>query len=81
MNDKTSKIISFGAYIKKLRELHGLSMRDVENKCGVSIGYISMIESDKREIPAFKTLLKLAKAYSVSVTSLVAIAEMFNDKE
>ena len=39
--------MKLGNRIKKLRELKGLSQADLAVKCGMSKGYLSMIEADK----------------------------------
>lgn len=65
MNQEERK--SFGIYLKELRVLSGLSLREVEkatNKA-VSNAYISQIESGKIETPSPHILDKLAAVYGV----------------
>ncbi len=57
----------FGVYLKELRFLAGLSLRDVEKATGstVSNAYISQLESGKIETPSPHVLDKLATVYGV----------------
>jgi len=53
--------------IRRLRELKGLSQKEVSAKSGVPQGQYSRIENGKVE-PAVSTLEKLAKVFEVSIT-------------
>lgn len=61
----------FGAVIKKLREQHGMSQRDLAERVNVSGAYIAMLETGKRNNPSLATLKRLAKALGVAVTELL----------
>jgi transcriptional regulator with XRE-family HTH domain len=65
---------SFGAFLRALRQSHHLTLRQVEARVNVSIGYLSQIEQGVRGVPNVKTLTKLAEAYDVSVTELLEVA-------
>lgn len=59
-----------GDNIKKLREERGLDQEDVAKAAGVSVAYISLIESNKRQNPSTKVLAKIANVLGVSVEEL-----------
>jgi len=67
-------LISLGEFLKKARTDLGLSLREVEEKSGVSNAYISMIESGKRLDPHPNILRKLAKAYHLDIKLLMEMA-------
>lgn len=58
-----------GVYIKHLRENLQLSTRDVCEKSGISIGYLSLIENGNRRASAI-ILKKLANVYDVDYLDL-----------
>jgi len=60
-----------GNYLKSLRDAKGLSLRDVEDKSGVSNAFLSQIESGKVKQPAPVVLYKLADLYSVPYALLM----------
>ncbi len=57
--------------IKKLREQHGMSQRDLAERVHVSGAYIAMLETGKRNNPSLATLKRLAKALDVRLTELL----------
>ena len=67
--------ITFGAYLKKLREDRRMTLRDVEKIAEISNAYVSQLERNERGIPNYKVLEKLAKAYGVAVADLFRAAE------
>lgn len=56
--------------IRELRKQHGLTMRELGEKIGVSESTISLYETGKRE-PNYETLLKIAELFNVSVDYLL----------
>jgi transcriptional regulator with XRE-family HTH domain len=72
----------FGKYLKALREKQRLSLREVQELCGVSNAYLSQIESGKRKnAPQPKILEKLAEAYRVSFNELLIAAGYLKPKD
>ncbi|MGH1364218.1 MAG: helix-turn-helix domain-containing protein [Calditrichia bacterium] len=65
----------FGAYLRKLRDDLGMSLRQVQQAAKISNSYLSQIESGERGIPNFKILSRLAEAYGVPVAQLAEAAE------
>lgn len=59
-----------GDNIKRIREERGLDQEDVAKAAGVSVAYISLIESNKRQNPSTKVLKKIANILGVSVEEL-----------
>jgi len=60
-----------GAYLKKLREERGLSLRDVERLSDISSGHMSMIEQEKVREPSPRILHSLARLYDISYVALM----------
>jgi len=64
-------------YIKTYRKEHSLSMQEFADKCGLSKGYISMLESgkhpqNKRQIvPSIDTCAKLAAGMNMTLDELL----------
>jgi transcriptional regulator with XRE-family HTH domain len=65
-NDTIS--VDVGSRLRKLREMHGMSMRALAAKSGLSANALSVIERGKTS-PSVSTLYKLADALGVSVTA------------
>jgi transcriptional regulator with XRE-family HTH domain len=62
-----------GAYLKNLRDVAGLTLRDVEEKTGgvVKNGYLSQIENGAINRPSPGILYELAQVYGVSYRMLL----------
>ena len=64
----------FGNYVRTLRQEHGLSLRHVEAKAGVSSSYLSQIEHGRRRPPGPDILKRPAPVYDVPVRDLLKAA-------
>ncbi len=62
---------SIGQRLKQLREAAGLTQQELAVKAGLSVSNLSQIEQGQKEDPRVSTVLALAKAMGVSVTSLI----------
>ena len=62
---------SLGNELKKARQILHLSLREVEEKSGVSNAYISFIETGKQPYPHPNILRKLAIVYGLSMEYLM----------
>ncbi|PWK13113.1 helix-turn-helix domain-containing protein [Tumebacillus permanentifrigoris] len=62
--------MTLGEFLKTRREVLGLSTRKVEEMCGVSDTFISLLENGKRA-PSPETLKKLSGPYQVSYYELL----------
>jgi len=60
--------------IKEVRLMHGLSLKDLAEKSGVSESNISRIENHKQQ-PRPSTMRKLANALGVPVIDLWSVSE------
>ena len=60
---------AFGAYIRELRQIRGLSQEEVAQGAGVQVTYLSGIERGKRN-PSLRNIHKLAGAPDVKVQEL-----------
>lgn len=69
--------MNLGDFIKNYRNEHDLSQRQFASMCGVSNGYISMIEDGKNPrtkepiVPNISTLKKIAEAMGMPLHSLL----------
>lgn len=71
-----------GEVIKKYRHDHGkMSMQAFADKCGLSKGYIAMLERNKNSktgdpvIPSVETFMKVAKAMNMTLNDLADIVD------
>ncbi len=62
---------TLGALLRRLREAHALTLRDVEERTGLSNGYLSLLENDKVRQPKPPVLYKLAEAFGASYLELM----------
>ena len=65
---------NFGEYIRRLRQEHGLSMRDVGAKAKISSSYLAQIENSRRNPPGPDILKRLSMVYDVPVRDLLKAA-------
>ncbi|WP_082517157.1 helix-turn-helix domain-containing protein [Brevibacillus sp. Leaf182] len=66
--------MEFGKYIKQLRDIRGLSVRELSRRSGVSVAHISQLESGQRGIPKPDTIKKLADGLSCDYDEIMKIA-------
>ena len=64
--------MKLGELISLSRELKKMSLRDLEEKSGVSNALISQIETGKVKNPGFRTVCKLAVALNLGLKRLAA---------
>lgn len=62
---------TLGTHLRQIREIHKLTLRDVEGLAGISNAYLSQLESGKIKMPSPHHLYKLAEAYNVSYDVLM----------
>jgi HTH-type transcriptional regulator, competence development regulator len=62
---------AIGPYLKGLREDAGLTLRHIESRCGISNGYLSLLEHGKVKEPSPKGLWSLAECYGVDYLDLM----------
>jgi transcriptional regulator with XRE-family HTH domain len=80
---------SFGAYLRRLRDSKGLSLRQAAKDAGVSSGYLSQIEGEKRGkrktgehfAPHPQILKQLAEVYHVPAQDLFERAGFFEKEK
>ncbi|HIE13662.1 TPA: XRE family transcriptional regulator, partial [Candidatus Bathyarchaeota archaeon] len=63
-----------GRYLKKVRKERKLTLRNVEEKTGISNAYLSQVENGKIVKPSPSILYKLAECYNVSYEYLMRLA-------
>ena len=84
--------MTLGQIVRQYRTEHGLSQRQLSTMCGMSTGYISMLEEGVNPrtkeplVPSLATLRKIAAALGVSLDELMAMMDdsavvSLNDKE
>jgi transcriptional regulator with XRE-family HTH domain len=60
-----------GEYIKKFRELRGITLPDLAARAGVSKAFLWEIESGKSRRPGAEVLFKIAEALEVTIAQLL----------
>jgi len=65
---------ALGTYLKSLRDSKAISLRDVEEKSGISNAFLSQLESGKVKQPSPIVLHKLAELYGVPYEALMELA-------
>ena len=74
--------MELGQIIKQYRYDNNLTMREFADKCGLSNGYISMLErgqhpqSKRALVPSVETLKKLCAGMNMSVSDLFSILDV-----
>jgi transcriptional regulator with XRE-family HTH domain len=62
---------TFGAFLRALREDAGLTLREVEARCHVSNGYLSLLEHDRVKEPSPRVLFALSGCFAVDYLELM----------
>lgn len=68
---------SFGAYIKEARLKRGESLRQLENRCGVSNATISRLEDGIITVPTPDYLIALADALELNLITAIKLIESY----
>lgn len=66
--------MTLGDTLRHLRQVYGLSLRDLERQSGSSNTYLTLLGQDKR-MPGWGMLQRLAQGFGLSATALVAHLE------
>jgi transcriptional regulator with XRE-family HTH domain len=64
--------------LKQLREIHGYSLRKVEEATGISNAYLSQLERGDAAKPSPEKLARLAEFYKVTYEQLMELAGYLN---
>lgn len=65
LEEQSQQPTSLGQELRRIRELHRLSLRAVESRTGISNAYLSQLETGKVEKPSPNYLYKLAEVYQI----------------
>ncbi len=65
---------NLGQYLAELRRAKALTFRDLEQKTGISNGYLNLLEHGRVKRPSPEVLFKLANFYGIAFSSLMAVA-------
>lgn len=60
-----------GAYLRRVRDMRGYSLREVESRCRISNGNLSLIEHGNVKKPSPQTLFALATCYELDYLDLM----------
>lgn len=64
--------------LRELRKERGLRLKDVSEKAGISIPYLSDLERGRTN-PSLETLRTLSASYSITVQDLLAAVEFYGE--
>lgn len=70
---------SLGQCLRRHRAIAQLTLRQVEEACGVSNAYLSQLENDKIKKPSANVLYKIAQLYGVSIDVFLVAAGIIAD--
>ena len=74
-HDNSHILIAIGKAVKTIRSKNDLSQTQLASASGLSVDYISKLETGKKRNPAFLTLYKLATGLGISMTDLISSIE------
>ena len=57
--------------LRSLRKLHGLKLREVSKKTGLSLSYVSDLERGRKN-PSLETCQKFATVYKITLSEMFA---------
>lgn len=62
---------TLGPRIRRRRQMMSMTLQELSNACGVSVGYLSQVERDNA-VPTLGTLAEIAAALDVSIDHFIA---------
>lgn len=65
---------SLGPTLRRLREGQGLSLRELEQRTGLSNGYLSLLENNKVKQPKPQALFALSNGLGIAYSELMRLA-------
>jgi transcriptional regulator with XRE-family HTH domain len=65
-----------GQAIKGLRERKGISQTDLQERAGLSSGYISRLENGEYDAPSIVHILKIANAFDMTLRDFLEFADL-----
>jgi HTH-type transcriptional regulator, competence development regulator len=71
----------FGHYLRDLRKQAGLTLREIEERTGISNSYLSQLENGYIDQPSPRNLQKLAEVYGISYEHLMTQAGYLTPRE
>ena len=66
--------MTLGEKLKQLRQVRGLTLREVENDCDISNSYLNQLENDNIKDPSPRVLWSLAQFYNASYEEFMNLA-------
>ena len=64
----------FGGTVRKMREQHRISQRDLADKLGIDYSYISKFENGHQDPPSEEIIIKMAEIFGVNKYDLIILA-------
>ena len=61
---------TFGGYIKKMRELRGIGLREMAKAVQISPPYLSDIEKNKRGVPSKDVIIRISSLLELNLEYL-----------
>lgn len=74
--------MTLGEVVHEYRTKNKLTMQEFADRCGLSKGYISMIEKGKHPqnarnlVPTFETIAKIAKGMNTDINTFVSVLNL-----
>lgn len=65
---------TLGKELRTIRDMRGMTLREVERRSGITNGYLTQLENEKIREPSPNILYKLSQVYQVSYRQLMKAA-------
>ena len=69
--------MSVGTRVKTIRLARGWSLRDLAQKSGLSAGYLSQLENERRKSPSATSIAALSGAFNIGAEVLLSDSSPF----
>ena len=67
---------SFGTWLKSARTFHGLTLREVSDKCGVTISHLCELEKGDRPNPSLEAAGKITRAFGMELWRVLKLLDI-----
>ncbi|WHQ80773.1 helix-turn-helix transcriptional regulator [Ligilactobacillus animalis] len=78
---EVSKIVNIGNNVRYFRKKYHFTQEQLAEKSGLSVNFISRLERTSDQNVSIKTLIKIAEAFDISLSDLVAVANTTSELE
>lgn len=73
-NERRSTMTTYGSTLKQLRTIYGYTAKEFSQEIGISAGYLSEIENNKKQ-PSLELLQKYSNFLDIKLSTLILLTE------